>query len=90
MKGSEIQKLREAYELTRAEFAELLCVQGSTIYRWEGEKKSVKVEGAPRKLLDIMLDLKPSERKDVRQALRRGGWLAGLHALVSAAFKKAS
>lgn len=90
MKGSDIQKLREAYELTRVELAELLCVQTSSVYRWEAEKKTkVKIEGTPRKLLDNMLDLRPAERKEVRQALRRGGWLHGLHALLSAVLKKA-
>jgi len=90
MKGNQIRKLRETLELSAAEFASLLGVQTSSIYRWEktGNKTAV-VEGFAKKIFQLVSDLKVKEREVMVKSLRRGGWMAGLHSLLSMSMKKA-
>jgi DNA-binding transcriptional regulator YiaG len=89
MKGNDIKKIRETFGFSMPEFADLIGVQTSSIYRWEALKaKAAKIEGLPRKLLQLMLELKQKERDGVAKALRRGGWMLALSNLLMVSLKK--
>jgi predicted transcriptional regulator len=89
--GNQIKELRESFEMSPGELATLLCVQASSVYRWEAvERRAAKVEGLSKRLLGLMSDLPVKDRVKVAKALRSAGWLSGLHKLVAFAYKKAS
>ncbi len=91
MRGDQIKTLRESFDLTPVEMAELLGVQNSSIYRWESYgKKTAKIEGLPRRLIGLMAEMSAVQRTEVVRALRHAGWLSGLHCLVTVAYKKAA
>lgn len=91
MKGHQIRKLRESLDLTATEFAGLLSVQTSSIYRWESAgNRTAPVEGLARNVLELIRNLKLKERKRMVQRLKNGGWMAGLHSLLGMAIKKAA
>lgn len=89
MKGNQIKKLRESLELSAVEFASLVGVQTSSVYRWEsvGNKGAV-VEGHARKVFQLIGELTIKERQRMVNSLRRGGWMAGLHNLLGMSMKK--
>lgn len=89
MKGNQISKLRKALKLSVVEFATLLGVQTSSIYRWENRgSKTASVEGTAEKVLLLIEDLKLKERSVVIKHLRKGGWMPALHSLLTMALKK--
>lgn len=91
MTGNQIRILREELELSAAEFASLMGVQQSSVYRWEssGNKRAV-VEGFARQVFQLIHDLTLKEKKTVVNKLRNGGWMAGLHSLLGVSMKKAA
>ena len=91
MKGDQIKKIREEFDISTIELATLIGVQNSSVYRWEAAgRKVTKVEGLPKKLFELMSDLKPKEREVVVKALRRGGWMSGLNSLLTISVKKSN
>ena len=89
MKGNQISKLRKALDLSVVDFATLLGVQTSSIYRWENQgTKVASVEGTAEKILLILEDLKKKERDIVIKHLRKGGWMPAMHSILSMALKK--
>lgn len=89
--GNDIKTVRDRSGLSACDLAELVGVGCSSIYRWEdaGPKKP-KIEGRPRKLFAIMLQLKAYQLRDVAEAFREGGWILALNKLTSFAYKKAA
>lgn len=89
MKGKQIQTLREKLGLTVVEFATLLGVQTSSVYRWENSgNKAASVEGTAGKVMQLIGDMKVKERATVIKHLRRGGWMPALHSLLGMSLKK--
>jgi DNA-binding transcriptional regulator YiaG len=88
MKGDQIKKIREEFDISTSELATLIGVQTSSVYRWEAAgRKVTKVEGLPKKLFELMSDLQQKERETVVKALRRGGWMLGLNNLLAISLK---
>lgn len=91
MTGNQIRRLREELELSATEFASLMGVQQSSVYRWESSaNKRAVVEGFARQIFKLIGELKLKEKKVLVQKLRNGGWMAGLHSLLGMSMKKAA
>lgn len=89
--GNDIKTVRDRSGLSACELADLVGVGCSSIYRWEDAGKTKpKIEGRPRNLFSIMLNLKQYQMRDIAEAFREGGWILALNKLTSFAYKKPS
>jgi transcriptional regulator with XRE-family HTH domain len=84
VKGSDIAQLRRRYELTTEEFGEMLGVGRSTVFRWEATKDHAPLVGLARRLVQRLDRVRPHDRGTITRALREGGWIAALQALLAA------
>jgi transcriptional regulator with XRE-family HTH domain len=83
--GDQVRAIRDALGLTGTEFATILGVHQSTIYRWEGASAAVPVEQLQAQLLSVLQvaindgrDM-PMFAEKLRAAMVQGN---GLHALL--------
>lgn len=87
--GDEIRDLRDAYEMSGADFAAILGVHHTTLYRWEkteGEEASIEpLQHALLLLLRKHSGKVPLRRRLVRELSLRSP-LAALHALLHVEF----
>jgi DNA-binding XRE family transcriptional regulator len=87
--GNKIKTIREKFGLSTPEFAELIGVRGSSVYRWEAAGKvTPKVEGRPLKLLELSSKLLAPQAAAVAEIFRAEGWIGGLYKLLRFAYKK--
>lgn len=90
MTGDEIRALRETLGVPRAWLALLLGVAQSSVYRWEDAgAQRARVEGLTRDLLYVLAHtartLDPADLEaTLTDAMRRGGTLGGVGALLNA------
>lgn len=90
--GSDVAALRGAVGLDRSQFAQLLGVNTSTLYRWEAAgPHAVKLAPFQKSLLDVVR-LQVAKSKGIGKLLSRslhvGGGLFGLYRLLHATFAK--
>lgn len=95
--GSDVRRIRNAVEWATPEFAALLGVSGSTVYRWETREGGVvPIEPLQAQLL-VALDAVMARadkraggaaamRRDLTEALALGGTLRALHTLLAATY----
>lgn len=89
MTGDQIKGIREKLGLNTAEFADLLGVQNSSVYRWEAcANDKTRIEGLPKRLVQLMSKLSAKNAKIVADEIRNGGWVRGLYKLLGIAYKK--
>lgn len=86
MKGKDIQKIRKAFGLSPVEFAVLLGVSLSTVYRWETLEQP-NVDWMQRQTLTLMKRMaRKGKPKDIGANIRRSdGTLRGLLTLLETA-----
>ena len=94
MTGADVSKLREGLEWSAAQFATLLGVSPSTVYRWEEHaEERLKIEPLQLQLLVVLRTELQRGRRTARElrdrlegALALGGSLRALHVLLSAIY----
>jgi len=93
--GSEVREIRDLYKLEIAEFAELIGVGLSTIYRWEACKFSdVNIDPFQKRIMKVMKSQIEEQKnpdamiKQIGACLARGGGLLGLHCLLKHVYKE--
>ena len=85
MTGARIRALREALAFDHYQFARLMGVHFSSVYRWETAGKA-PVEGPSAELLKALLGLPPATIKRMARPLRHAvveSWLAGMAVVVA-------
>lgn len=91
--GDDVNRIRAALNLLRADFADVLGVHAATVARWERQhRRRIAVSGLPRDLLTALRDLivvrhYPPDRvrpvgRIVLQCLLRKGRLAAVDELI--------
>ncbi len=84
-----VQAIRRAGGLTPNNFAQLLGVVPSTVYRWEGSK-APKIDPAQKQIMTIFarqIERKPERGKAIIDGLMVGGTMRGLWILLRAEFQ---
>ena len=90
--GADVQRIRAALNLLRAEFAAVLGLHRATVIRWESRgREPLRIVGLPADLLaalhqiilvqELPLEMAREHGRHVRNALLCHGRLAALHEL---------
>lgn len=83
MTGSDVQRIRNQFELTIAQFADLIGVSPSSVYRWEAACLNLApVEPFQLRLFALMRTASRKTKISVRDGLVIGGGLLGLYRLL--------
>jgi transcriptional regulator with XRE-family HTH domain len=91
MTGNDVQRLRQQIGWSAQQFADLLGVHASTVYRWEGTDAPLSVDPLQRDLLMALNEWwarsAPAQRANLRDKVQtakvRGGNLRALRTLLN-------